>query len=272
MSLALNYCLGRIALWLLGYTRIDEKLSTVQYVRRYTSFDPASDCTQLRMFRYKSTEEDSPQAGDVILANHSSYIDLIYLKMRFAARFTRVAAFPPHKIVEGSVRECVVGLDSQLSEAEASKRIPLKKLVNLASRPLVVFPEGTRSNGRALLRLAADLSDVRENHRVHLVSLRHDNFGPAAASPTFPVFSYTGLFVHLWSMLTQWNSILAVKHIPPNALYRSDFPCPSTQPEQHRKYVEALQELFVMATPHIRAVGMNMVDKLAFLRAHAARR
>lgn len=217
---------------------------------------------QLRLQRYRPEETDKIQPGDLIIANHSSYIDLIVLKMLFSATFTKVSAFPPHRVYESSIFECLVRQDRSIPETRLGSRIPLKGLLTKAQAPIAVFPEGARTNGRALIKFAADIADCNPNQRVHIVSLRHDNFGARSTSPTFPVFTFGRLLRHLWAMLNQWDNLLGVKVIPPTAVYKSDLPNPSS-PE----FKPALEKVLLEMTPHARSSRFNMVDKLSFLRA-----
>lgn len=217
---------------------------------------------QLRMQRYHSEETDKVQPGDLIIANHSSYIDLIVLKMLFSASFTKVSAFPPHRVYESSMLECLTRQDRSIPETRLGLRIPLKGLLAKALAPIVVFLEGSRTNGRALIRFMADFTDCNPNQRVHIVSLRHDNFGARSTSPTFPVFAFGRLMKHLWAMLNQWDNLLGVKVIPPTAVYKSDLPNPPS-PE----FKPALEKVLLELTPHARSSRFNMVDKLSFLRA-----
>lgn len=255
-----NRVLGRIVLFILGYPSIDPKLVSASYE---TDFQGEK---HLRLHRYRPTEADQVSPGDIILANHSSYIDLIIMKMLFGARFTRIGTFPPHAVIQGSVLECILHQDSVMGEQDRMLRIQIPELLAECNRPIVIFPEGTRSNGRALLRLSADLSALAPNQRIFVVSLRHDNFGDRALSPTFPVYTFPRLLRHVWSMLCQWNNIVGVKILPPTSFYKTNFPSPGDP-----RFNAALQELLVTATPHMRLSKFNMVDKLSFNRVYLNR-
>lgn len=248
--------LGRACLFLLGYSRIDSKCVTPGIVKDFHGDE------QLRLQRYRSDETDKVQPGDLILVNHSSYIDLIVLNMMFSARFTKVSAFPPHRVYESSVVECLTKQDGSIPDAQMKSRNSLKDLLAKANTPIVVFLEGTRTNGRALLRFVTDLSECTPNQRIHVVSLRHDNFGARSTSPTFPVCTFMRFISHFWAMLNQWDTLLGVKVIPPIAVYKSDLPNPPS-PE----FKPALEKIMLEMTPHVRSSRFNMVEKLSFLRA-----
>jgi len=249
-------------MFLLGYNRID-----VKPVSAAMSEDSTFGKLKLNVHKYRVLESDEPSPGDLIIANHTSYLDLFYLRMAYAAQFTRVSAYPPHHIYASSLFECLFGQDNIISEEKLGERQGLVDVLKNAKRPTVVFPEGSRTNGRALIRFVADLSGLTPNQRVHVLSLRHENFGDRCTAPSFPVFTFKGLLKHVWAMLSQWGNSLAVKCLPPTSFYTTNFPTPADP-----NFRSTVEELMLDITPHVRPTSFNMVDKLAFLRAYLARK
>ncbi len=253
----INVLFGEVMIRLLGYSTIEEKTCVAQYSKDFNGE------TQLRIGRYKAhSEHDKVRPGDLVIANHSSYIDLVYLRLKYNAMFTKGSFYPPHIVYESSLSECLTFQDSNVSEAELKQRKVLTDLLNEAKRPIVVFPEGTRTNGRALIKFVADISALLPSQRIHVLSLRHDNFVNGTISPCFPVYSPIHLIQHVWDMCCQRNNVLHVKHFPPTSFYTSNTPDPS-----EKEFRPFLESLLLEATPHVRPVSFNMVDKLAFLRA-----
>lgn len=255
-----DYAHGFIIMRCLGYSRIEEGIMTLK----------ADNKGGFTAQKTKSSPPDGVEPGDLIIANHSSYIDIIYLRMVFSAAFTLVSAYPPHKARPCSLWTALFGLDrsKKFSDAVITKDLggELKKV----RRPVVVFPEGTRSNGKALLKFVADLSEIAPNQRIHLVSLRHENFGNAeVVSPAFPIFSLKLFVSHLSSQLCQWGNWLVSKRIPPAAFYGlASFPSPSRDPVEAGKFRQALEDVMAEELLKKRRVAFNMVDKLSFLRTY----
>lgn len=114
-----------------------------------------------------------------------------------------------------------------LSRVDVNRRnrVPLSEVVALAKRnrwgPVVVFPEGTTSNGKALLKFSdvidssSTLVSVMEKSKLHLhvVGLRYEF---SNVSPTYTVGS---LFGHVYSLCTQFSVSMQAK-----MLHRSETP------------------------------------------------
>ncbi|KAK4058185.1 hypothetical protein OIO90_000924 [Microbotryomycetes sp. JL221] len=99
----------------------------------------------------------APQQGDVIVANSSSYIDVLYLAFRYNPTFLlpTTSANSPAKVTgwksAGLLRAL---LSSGKLPSSASAGENLGDAVHNAPGPVVIFPECTTSNNRALLKLA----------------------------------------------------------------------------------------------------------------------
>lgn len=156
-------------------------------------------------------EKWSPKAGDLIVSNWVSWIEILWLVFRFNPTFVLPVAIPPApsddqnissrsparitgrktgtgsaNIALSSSASAALGLDSRLRErilgfrqvsllrlVAATGRVPpfgidasdsfstLEDIRKQSSGPLVVFPECTTSNGRALLKFANIFEDVK---------------------------------------------------------------------------------------------------------------
>ncbi|VDC02560.1 unnamed protein product [Peniophora sp. CBMAI 1063] len=141
----------------------------------------------------RSTEPFNPGAGDIIVSNWMSWVELLYLAFRFNPVFVLpVALAPDTAIVSSSTGAQRIGRGTGTGSANVStpsnrpamKRSPIKgfraisllaivrfaghvpestydgsmqsleSIRSTSGRPIVVFPECTTSNGRGLLRFA----------------------------------------------------------------------------------------------------------------------
>ncbi|CAK4085013.1 unnamed protein product [Aphanomyces euteiches] len=122
------------------------------------------------------------KAGDVIVCNHTSVFDVIYMAYRYSPTFVYPSAADASKGLVHSY-----GLFQALGQAMAppldqlSSPVKLQDVVRRASKPVVVFAEGTRSNGKGVLRFLPVLDTLPEETRIHVVAIK---FEFKAISPT----------------------------------------------------------------------------------------
>ncbi|KAI9320485.1 hypothetical protein BX666DRAFT_2017673 [Dichotomocladium elegans] len=114
-------------------------------------------------------------SGDVIVANWSSYIDVIYLAYKYRPVFTQVFPVDGKNIRRISlwqaIRLCTAlpALTPEEAGAQKSSLYTLRELAEEAKErrwgPVIVFPEGTTSNGRALLKFASIFKSYQPSER-----------------------------------------------------------------------------------------------------------
>ncbi|PFH51429.1 hypothetical protein AMATHDRAFT_74979 [Amanita thiersii Skay4041] len=196
-SHALIAVLGRLSLFILGVIWI-----SVEQVPRK------------RGKGIKSESAWSPRAGDIIISNWTSWLELIWLAVRFNPIFvlpisqqdpplmsppsTPVNRAPGRRntpLVQATqVQEkkdipvtafkqvsllSMISLTGYIPSSAQSNSIPyvtLEEIRKKADRPLAVFPECTTSNGRALMRFSdVFLQDIPvKKYRVFLMCFRYD--------------------------------------------------------------------------------------------------
>ncbi|GLE04323.1 hypothetical protein PINS_up013238 [Pythium insidiosum] len=157
-------------------------------------------------------------AGDVVVCNHTSFVEVLYLARRFSPVFLFVTEEGASK---GLVHVCglIEALVRALSLPVAHDRATPRKLVDViarASGPVVIFPEGARSNGKSVLRFLPILEHLpltqgtgarKVATRVHVVAFRYEykNFSPS--------HSAGGAWKHvLWTFFYAYHS-LRVTHL-----------------------------------------------------------
>ncbi|KAI8621062.1 hypothetical protein BC830DRAFT_1096068 [Chytriomyces sp. MP71] len=193
---------GRLALFLLGFYSI-----TVEEVLPHKSKLSLREKNSI-----KKTTLRSMEPGDIIIANHSSYIDILYLATMYAPTFTQISpdantlrAIPLHEAL------LATGAYPILNHPAAN--LTLATLVARARAdprtygPIVVFPEATTTNGRALLRACDVWEGLKEQDapRLHLVGLRYpcEEFSPA--------YVVGGKLSHLIGLASQFVNRLVVR-------------------------------------------------------------
>lgn len=243
-----------------------------------------------------------PRKGDLILSNSSSYIDLLYLTFRCVVSFFNVAAqltMPPHRynatvLLPVSSSNKVVGYRraSLLSAILAAGQPPQKsgkaesldEAIKKAAGPVVVFPEATTSNNRAMLKLAeiapataGKSSAVRTfvltfryvSYTVRLVSVadatRIHRYPPPtrlAPSLTYPIPTLspiTGLLSHVYTLTSRLSPYtLTIRRLHP-----SESPKLSCAPKKEEW--DALAETLAGTARLKRVGGLGWVEKGAFL-------
>ncbi|CAM0142460.1 unnamed protein product [Umbelopsis sp. WA50703] len=195
--------LARIALLVMGF----------YYIR--------SDCVSVRRGRGHATGKQNLKAasvgsGDIIVANSSSYVDILYLTFRFAPLFTQIAS-SKNEIRFITATEALLQCGQYPVTSVNSKTYELKEAAMNAKAqglgPIVVFPEATTSNGRALLKFVPLFKKfiIPENEvKIHVLALKYEynHF-----SPTYTVGNKA---VHMLKLCCQISNSLSVKWLAPN--------------------------------------------------------
>ncbi|RIB05876.1 hypothetical protein C2G38_2117399 [Gigaspora rosea] len=213
--------------------------------------------------------------GDVIICNWTSYVEVLYLAFRFDPIFTQV--YPSSNTLRPISLWTALWLTGSYPEDKppsSVKTYSLQELVREATinklGPIVVFPEGTTSNGRALLKIAPTFKSLSlpiEAFSIHILTARYeyDNF-----SPTYTVGNK---FWHFVMLCSQYFNVLHVKILAPEeSLSSPNFAIPSAQssvlpsPSIIQDDVIGSQILNLMGQlGRMRKTNLGMEDKKAFL-------
>ncbi|KAJ2664236.1 Lysophosphatidic acid:oleoyl-CoA acyltransferase 1 [Coemansia sp. RSA 1199] len=190
--------LARLALFIMGFHTIDAKTVSLRKGRRST------------------TNRQSAESGDVIVANHVSYIDILWLVARYNPVFveldnasTRVRPVSMWTALRAPARATPALLPA--SEAQSLGSVVRDARVKRMG-PVVVFPENATTNGRALLQLLPvfeDAANLDEKAKVYVMALKY----PAQAFS--PVYSLGNQFVHLFGVCAQIYNSLVVRMLDP---------------------------------------------------------
>ncbi|KAI0650649.1 hypothetical protein C8Q79DRAFT_397753 [Trametes meyenii] len=265
-------------------------------------------------------EKWNPGAGDLIVSNWGSWIELLWLAFRFNPVFvlpvaetldlpsletnvsTPISRTPGRRTGTGSAaisspssrvptaRIPIVGFRhvSLLSMVAATGRPPLaadgSKVESLeairskADRPVVVFPECTTSNGRALLRFAEVFGDVKLpvlKYKVFVMCIRYDPPTAFAPSLSHSIAGVLNPLVHLFRLtstlapLTVSIRLLAPSEAPSSgAFLLSEFLAGGTYPDPLAECCAAL----MAQIGRVKRVGLGWEDKAAFLKLYRGKK
>ncbi|KAI8930343.1 hypothetical protein BC831DRAFT_440152 [Entophlyctis helioformis] len=250
--------IGRIVLLLGGFWWISStSVSLRRGARRPAGADDRS-----------SAAKTGRPSVDLIVANHSSYIDVIYFGFRYAPVFLHVAA-------NGHVRPMTFwqALSSAGSYPDLDDAKDLVKLGDYIKQitksavfvpPIVVFPEGTTSNGRGLLKFLPVFKDVdldELNVQIHIVGLKY------VYDEWCPTYTVGSRLSHAFWTLAQFSNTLEVRQLPPAevsiSLDPSTVASVSVSPDEGLVGSQVSSQLGQLL--RVRKTSKNAVDKRSFL-------
>lgn len=246
--------LGRVALVLMGFWWTTMKRMIIRpaiaALARPESFSLHSE---------KSGQpSDAVQPGDWIIANLTSYCDLIWYWCRYSGVVMVVNDFEGGGIVPCPNRFLAIYhyFIRNTNSKTGGCIVPA-----VVGYPMIIFPEGVSSNGRGVLKFVANLSGAKRNQRIHLTCTKFTSnlFNPAFPGP----FNFTSFFSHLWQLCNQLQNTLTCRTILPATLFASNFDLPSaTEPQYNR----TLQQI-IAALGHLRPLNLDARDKISFLKS-----
>ena len=132
---------------------------------------------------------------DVIVSNQVSFLEYIFLEMAYGPVFTQIAfkggKYGVRKVGMLELPFIAIGLKfpKEVKETDTNFFVDLKALrdsLYVKSRPILVFPEGTKTNGRGILHVEDDIVTLLSNAAnsgLKLHSIRFD-YEFDYASPT----------------------------------------------------------------------------------------
>ena len=124
-------------------------------------------------------------AGDVLLCNQVSLRDFVYLEMTYSPVFTAVATdgkrFGLRRI--GLLELPFFAMGIKFPRSDAGVLTDLEQIPgHVSQRPIVVFPEGTKTNGRGILTFEDDIVSLITTTKRRVHAVRFD-YGFEFASP-----------------------------------------------------------------------------------------
>eukprot|EP00347_Sterkiella_histriomuscorum_P002985 403366042 len=130
--------------------------------------------------------KDTISGGDIIISNNVSLIDYLFLELCYAPLYTQVAInrqsgkFGFRVIGMLEVLRCAIGIRFPQEVDNGSFYDNLETLIasQKIKRPIVLFPEATKTNGRGILNFEPEIVDIilaaAESGRVKIHTIRFD--------------------------------------------------------------------------------------------------
>jgi len=207
------------------------------------------------------------KSGHVIVANHSSYVEIIYLLYKFSPQFTIAPNSwtgdkpPEGKVIPASFYRVLLDTIYQpLYTVDQAK--PLESVIlNSETQqrgPVVLFPESTTTNGKVLLGcvpVLPSLYTLQSNlkGKIHLVSFKYEYTEFSA------VYTAGSFVTHLfWLSSVQLYNVLQVRYV-----IDADIPPPES--DDASQWPEKLYDLLASAHARRRAKIMA-TEKQPFLK------
>ncbi|KAJ3475054.1 hypothetical protein NLI96_g12090 [Meripilus lineatus] len=261
----------------------------------------------------------NPKAGDVIVSNWASWIEVLWLAFRFnpifvlpvcfpAARSTPplrssnpITSTPGRRTGTGSAaisspstrtptpRSNVVGFRriSLLSLIWRTGQLPplsephetFESIRSNADRPLVIFPEGTTSNGRSLLRFAEVFKGIDvpvKRFQVFVMCVRYDPPTPLKPSLSHSIPSGSlGPLVHMFKLASTLTPLSISIRLLPTTESPSSGSILISEFLTNDKCDDTLSEVCASLMAQIgkvKRVGMGWEDKASFLDFYKVKR
>ena len=249
--------LCRVALLLMGYWSIEER---------------RPDARRLRLPKGKLSQKalqfgSDVRAGDVIVCNHTSFVEILYLTARFGADFCSSDIGSDGLVRRASVVETIMASMWPPSRKKAPVVASLRELAGQASlrsgAPLVVLPEGTgvRSNGSALLEFtkpavcALDIAAKGKecSVRIHLFGFKYD----CSASKFSPSYTVGHGVEYAARSCFYLSHSLSVRHLS-HAL-RTGGKSPSRMTDEEKERVASVSGLRKLLASIVGARGVKCV-------------
>jgi 1-acyl-sn-glycerol-3-phosphate acyltransferase len=157
---------------------------------------------------------EAPQGNVLVVANHVSWLDIFVINAQQPARFVAKADLAHWPLIGTLIR------GSGTIFIERTRRSDTRRVNECATQALlggdviVVFPEGTTSDGAGLLRFHASLLQpiIDSNGRVQPVALRYrDVTGARSMAPTYGDESFATSF---WRVCGERRLVVDVTATP----------------------------------------------------------
>ncbi|KAJ1831494.1 Vacuolar protein sorting protein vps66 [Coemansia sp. RSA 2711] len=242
--------LARLALFVMGFYSIDTKTVGLQKGRRGGP-------------KARSTVK----SGDIIVANHVSYVDVLWLVAKYNPVFVEIdnaSAYARRISMWDALRAPARQTPALLKASEARPLGAITAEARVRSLgPVVVFPENATSNGRALLRLLPvfdQTENLDEKAQIHIVALKYP------AQSFSPAYSVGNQFVHLFWLCSQVYSSLTVRILEQDECPRiSDAAGHCDDDAEPVNVDEAVRDRLLQLS-RLRMTKLSAMDKRDFLK------
>jgi len=238
---------ARMALFYMGFNWIDSQKVTLTRGRKHAK-----------------KEITKVTHGDVIVCNCQSYVDVIYFLFKFNPIYVKI--YENGKVKSLSFLEAIkiTGSYPELKEEEGAVSLKdiIKKSKEKKTGPIVVFPEGTTTNGKGLLKFLPVFKDFspKDELVLHVYSIKYQFYGHNVS------YTVGSKFSHLYKLCTKIHHAMSVKYL---SAEESQFNDIAAQADLPNSVVEgqlgAHVSKLIGQVLRIRKTGLGAKDKKEFL-------
>jgi len=238
---------ARMALFYMGFNWIDSQKVTLTRGRKHTK-----------------NEITKVSHGDVVVCNCQSYVEVLYFLFKFNPTFIKI--YENGKVKPISFLEAIkiTGSYPELKEEEGI--VTLKDIIKESKEkktgPIVVFPEGTTTNGKGLLKFLPVFKDFtpKDELVLHVYSIKYQFYGHNVS------YTVGSKFAHLYNLCTKIHHAMTVKYL---SAEESQFNDIAAQADLPNSVVEgqlgAHISKLIGQVLRIRKTGLSAKDKQEFL-------
>lgn len=241
-------CVARLALFVMGFYWINSEKVTLMRGRKHE----------------KKEKSHNVNHGDVIICNSLSYIDILYFLFRFNPTFVKV--YENGKVKPISVKEALADTGSYPTLKEEEGAVTIKELSKSCQEkkngPIVVFPEGTTTNGKGILKFVPVFSDITtdDNLPIHIYSIKYAFSGHNLS------FTVGSKIPHLFRTCCQLYNTMTIKYLDSQEskfteiAAQADLPNADTEGQLGAHASKLIGQIL-----RVRKTGLNVRDKCEFL-------
>ncbi|KAL6595934.1 hypothetical protein U3516DRAFT_646460 [Neocallimastix sp. 'constans'] len=240
-------CEARLVLLYMGFNWIDSQKVTLTRGRKHTK-----------------KETTSVNHGDIIACNCQSYVDIIYFFSKFNPVFVKI--FEDGKVKQISFLEAIKNNGSYPELKEEEGAVSLKDIIKESKEqkkgPIVVFPEGTTTNGKGLLKFLPVFKEFtpKDDITLHVYSIKYQFYGHNVS------YTVGSKFVHFYQLCSKIHHAMTVKYLTSEESQFNDI---AAQAELPNSVVEgqlgAHISKLIGQVLRIRKTGLGAKDKQEFL-------
>ncbi len=160
----------------------------------------------------------SVKAGDIIICNSTSFVEVLFLTYSFSPVYANVVTtngtFESAAVVEESffqtLRRSIRSDPLPVSKTKTTLKKLSSKYKTTMGPPIVCFAEGIKTNGNGVLAFPPIFDGLTfEQNNIHLLGFTYSS--RATYSPTFPIGNY---LYHIYSVCAQLSNKMSIVMLP----------------------------------------------------------
>ncbi|KAI8897174.1 hypothetical protein BC833DRAFT_594826 [Globomyces pollinis-pini] len=202
----------------------------------------------------KSKPVNAQPLRQLIVSNHSSYLDILYYAYSYAPIFLGVTV--DGKVARLSTWDAFTDAGNVLTHLDDSMTLSDYLKADTSNIPIVLFPEGTTSNGRGILKFIPVFKDFNMKDskvQITVMGIKYvwDQF--------CPTFTTGNKLTHFFNVLIQFKNTMEVRTLKQSDLL-------STIENVDSNSLDSELATLLGQTLRLRQVSKSAKDKIEFLK------